>query len=111
MITIHLYYTGNDGSALLFIQEMEESGIALRIRNQEGNLGYDYYQSIENPETVLLVDKWKDQAALDTHHASLMMQEILQLRNKYQLTVRAERYLIDSEGMSEHDLKFLNAHE
>ena len=43
MITIHLYYTGKNGSARRFAEEMTGSGIAADIRAEEGNLRYEYY--------------------------------------------------------------------
>ena len=48
---------------------------------------------MEDPETVLLIDQWRDQAALDFHHKSPMMQEIARLRTKYGLRLRVERYM------------------
>ncbi|HEM6136669.1 TPA: antibiotic biosynthesis monooxygenase [Streptococcus suis] len=107
MITIHLYYTGKNGSALAFAQEMETSGIADRIRKQAGNTRYQYFAPLDDPHSILLVDSWTDQAALDIHHASPMMQEILDLRSKYQLTVTAERYRSDETGIPERDKDFL----
>ena len=105
-ITMQLYYTGKNGSASLFVKEMEESGIADKTRQQAGNLAYNYYQSLSDPETILLVDTWQDQEALDVHHASTMMQDILDLREKYGLTVRAERYRSDQENIPERDQKY-----
>ncbi|HFI0306563.1 TPA: putative quinol monooxygenase [Streptococcus suis] len=107
MITMHLYYTGKNGSALAFTQEMETSGIADRIRSQAGNTRYQYFAPLDDPHSILLVDSWTDQAALDIHHASPMMQEILDLRSKYQLTVTAERYKSDEAGIPEQDKDFL----
>lgn len=107
MITMQLYYTGQNGNALKFAQEMEKDGIADKIRAAERNLAYRYYQSLTDPETILLVDSWKDQAALDDHHASPMMQDILDLRQKYQLNVQAERYISDAAGIPEHDRDYL----
>lgn len=103
-ITIHLYYTGKGGNAKKFVEEMAET--AARIKKEEGNLGYEYYFSVSDPETVLLVDRWRDQKALDAHHASPMMGEILALRKKYDLTVRAERFISD-DGFTENDKKYL----
>lgn len=37
MITMQLYYTGQNGNALKFAQEMEKDGIADKIRAAEGN--------------------------------------------------------------------------
>ena len=92
VITINLYYTGKNGSAREFCDEMESSGIADEIRAAEGNLRYRYFQSISDPETVLLIDSWKDQAALDAHHASPMMARISALREKYDLHMAVERF-------------------
>ena len=64
---------------------MESSGIAAAIRAEEGNSRYQYFQPIDDPETVLLIDSWIDQEAIDTHHASPMMKQLAELRDKYDL--------------------------
>ncbi len=108
-ITVHLYYTGVDGSARKFAEEIVSSGTADAIRAEQGNLQYDYFLSLADPETVLLVDSWKDQAAIDAHHQSPMMEEVLRLREKYGLSVRAERFRPDSDGFTSNDKKYLDA--
>jgi quinol monooxygenase YgiN len=62
---------------------------------------------MEDPETVLLIDSWKDQQALDVHHASPMMAQIAALRDKYGLHMRAERYVTDEAGMPARDEAFI----
>lgn len=104
-ITVNLRYTGKDGSALAFAKEMTESGTAAKIRAEDGNLRYEYYQSLDDPETVLLIDSWKDQAAIDAHHASPMMQTIAALREKYDLHMTVERYV--SAEPQESDDRFI----
>ncbi len=96
-ITVNLYYTGKNGSARAFAGEMEKSGIADRIRAEKGNLRYEYFLPFNDSETVLLIDSWESQEALDLHHASPMMAELAALREKYDLHMRAERY-ISAEG-------------
>ena len=91
-ITVNLYYTGKNGSAKAFAGEMEESGIAGRIRAEKGNLRYDYFVPVNDEETVLLIDSWESQEALDLHHSSPMMKELAALREKYDLHMKAERY-------------------
>ncbi|MBR2812510.1 MAG: antibiotic biosynthesis monooxygenase [Solobacterium sp.] len=106
-IAMNLYYTGKDGSARRFVEEMESSGTAAKIRAEAGNLRYDYFFSAADPETVLLVDVWENQEAIDIHHASPMMGVLATLREKYDLHMQAERYLSDEAGISEHDAAFL----
>lgn len=86
--TVNIYYTGKNGSAKEFAREMTESGLVSKIRAEEGNERYEYY----DPETVLLIDRWCDRQALDAHHKSEMMEEIAALRKKYALRMRVERY-------------------
>ena len=106
-ITVNLYYTGTNGSALAFAREMEEKGIADAIRKEPGNLKYIYFQSLSDPETILLIDSWENQEAIDKHHASPMMKQLAELRDKYDLHMRAERYKDDEEGMPDYDKSFL----
>ena len=91
-ITVNLRYTGKNGNALKFVEEMTSSGTAALIRAEKGNLRYEYYQSLDDPETVLLIDSWEDQEAIDVHHASPMMNTIAGLREKYDLHMSVERY-------------------
>ena len=107
MITLHLYYTGENGAARAFAEEMKRRGVVDAIRAEEGNLRYAYYFPMEDPETVLLIDQWRDQAAIDAHHASPMMDEIAALREQYDLHMTVERFVMDDDELPEQDLKFI----
>ena len=106
MITVNLYYTGSNGSARAFAEEMTDSGIAAAIRAEEGNLRYEYFFPMDDPETVLLIDQWRDQDAIDAHHASPMMGQIAALREKYDLHMKAERFE-SAEALPDKDLKYI----
>ena len=99
-ITVNLYYTGENGNARKFAEEMEDSGVADRIRAED-------FIPLKDPETVLLIDSWRDQESLDIHHASPMMAEIAKLRDKYDLHMRVERYVSDAEGVPQKDQDFI----
>ncbi len=99
-ITVNIYYTGSDGSARKFAEEMISTGTVNKIRSKEGNLRYEYFFPMEDQETVLLIDSWKDQQAIDEHHASEMMGVIASLRDKYDLHMRVERYVTDEADAS-----------
>ena len=109
MITVNIYYSGEKGNARKFAEEMTSSGVADRIRAETGNLRYEYFFPMDDPETVLRIDSWADQAALDVHHASPMMGEIAALREKYGLHMKVERYISDEAGIPEQDQGFIRA--
>ena len=82
-ITINIYYKGENGNAKKF---------ADRVRAEEGNERYEYFFPMDDEETVLLIDRWKNEEALDIHHKSEMMKEIADLRNKYHLSMKVEKF-------------------
>lgn len=91
-LIVNIYYTGKNGSARKFAEEMVSSGIVDRVRAEEGNERYEYFFPMDDSETVMLVDRWKNQEALDIHHKSEMMKEIAELRNKYNLSMKVEKF-------------------
>ena len=107
MITVNLYYTGTNGRARAFAEEMVQTGVVTAIRAEDGNLRYEYFFPMDDPETVLLIDQWRDQEAIDVHHASPMMGQIAALREKYDLHMKVERFVSDDAGLPEKDLKFI----
>lgn len=107
MITVNIYYTGENGNAKKFAEEMTKTGIVEQIRAEEGNIRYDYFIPLQDTETILLIDSWKSQEAIDIHHASPMMEKITELREKYNLRMKVERYIVDNNGIPTHDSKFI----
>lgn len=106
-ITVNIYYSGINGNARKFAEEMVASGVVRDIRAENGNLRYEYFYSMEDEETVLLIDSWNDQHAIDAHHASPMMAKIMELREKYDLHMKVERYVSDETGVPETDKAFI----
>ena len=105
-ITVNIRYKGKCGAAKKFAEEMISRGTVADIRNEAGNLKYEYFQSLDDPETMLLIDSWEDQKAIDIHHGSPMMKTIIELRKKYDLHMTVERYKSD-DTMPESDKSFI----
>ena len=91
-ITVQIRYTGKNGSARKFAEEMMASGVVEAVRAEEGNERYEYFFPMEDAETVLLIDRWTSQEAIGLHHKSEMMKQIAELREKYGLRMKVERY-------------------
>ena len=106
-ITVNIYYSGVNGNAKKFAEEMVSSGVVSDIRAEDGNVRYEYFFPMDDKETVLLIDSWKDQNSLDVHHASPMMAKITELREKYGLHMRVERYVSDENGIPVADRAFI----
>ncbi len=91
-LTINIYYTGKNGNAKKFAEEMQSSGIVDKIKSKTSNLKYEYFYPVNDKETVLLIDKWASQSDLDAHHKSDLMKQIAALREKYKLKMRVEKF-------------------
>ena len=100
-ITVNILYTGKNGSARKFAEEMENTGTADAIRAEAGNIRYEYYFPMNDSETVLLIDAWESQAAIDAHHASPMMGTIAALRETYDLHMTVERFVSAAENAAD----------
>lgn len=96
--TINIYYKGENGSAKKFANEMISSGIVEEIRSKKGNLRYEYFEPLDDKETILLIDSWENQDALDKHHKSDTMNKIMELRNRYDLHMKVEKYILDDSN-------------
>lgn len=106
-IIVNIFYSGVNGNAKKFAEEMVSSGVVSDIRAEKGNLRYEYFFPMEDKETVLLIDSWKDQYSIDVHHASPMMAKIIELRDKYDLHMKVERYVSDENGVPATDMAFI----
>ncbi len=91
--TVNIYYSGKNGEARRFAEEMEGSGLANEVRAEDGNERYEYFFPMSDSETVLLIDRWRDEEALDLHHKSDLMKRIAALREKHSLHMRVERFV------------------
>lgn len=105
-ITVNIRYKGEGDNARRFAEEMITSGTVEKIRNEEGNIRYEYYIPLDDPQTVLLIDSWENQQAIDVHHHTEMMKTITDLRNKYDLHMSVERFISD-EGIPSSDEKYI----
>jgi quinol monooxygenase YgiN len=106
-IIINIYYTGENGNAKKFAEKMISTGVVDDIRAESGNIRYDYFFPINDDETVLLIDSWENQESIDIHHKSPMMEKIMKLREKYNLSMKVERYISDEQGIPSADKKYI----
>lgn len=104
-LTVNIYYSGTNGSARKFAEEMMSSGTVDAIRKEKGNLKYEYFYPVEDTETVLLIDSWENQEAIDAHHGTEMMKKIFELREKYDLHMKVERFI--SDDVPQNDKQYI----
>jgi len=60
-------YKTKPGLRSAFHQTILNEGLQEVSRQEPGNLAYDYFLSVDHPDELLLVEKWKDQASIERH--------------------------------------------
>lgn len=67
MLILNVTYTMKPGMRDTFLNEVQAQGIQAAVRREEGCLQYDYYLPVEDSNTLLLVERWRDRAAQQAH--------------------------------------------
>ena len=89
-ILLHVLYRGE--KAADFAAEMERSGLRAAVLAEEDCMQYDYYLSLAEENCVLLVEHWRDRAALDKHASGEPMARLKALKAEYGLETGIERF-------------------
>lgn len=69
MVIVIVKYRAPEGVREKFVKQLFDEGLPQACRAEEGNIAYDYYYSVEDPNEVLLLEAWKDAHALADHGA------------------------------------------
>ena len=91
-IILHVYYRCKSGAAEEFVRTIRDSGVQAMIRAEDGCLQYDYHLSLEKEDTVVLLEKWRDSAALAAHMAQPHMETLKEFKSRFVLDTKLERY-------------------
>ncbi|MBQ5799327.1 MAG: antibiotic biosynthesis monooxygenase [Oscillospiraceae bacterium] len=76
-------YKCKSGMAEEFVRAIKDAGLQAAVRAEDGCMQYDYYISCEAEDTVLLVEHWRDQAAVKRHAETPTMEKIKALKAQY----------------------------
>ena len=108
-ITVNFVLQRHSGARAHLPRRWSRRARPIASAQRKATLATGTFQPLDDPETIMLIDSWRDQAALDAHHASPMMATIAELREKYDLHMRVERFVTDAAGVPSQDAAFIRA--
>ena len=85
-------YKCKAGMAEEFVRALKDSGLQEAVRAEDGCMQYDYHISCEAEDTVLLVEHWRDAAAVKCHAETPTMAKIKALKLQYVEDTQIARY-------------------
>ena len=91
-IVLHVTYTCHPDQGEQFVKALRDSGLQAAVRGEYGCLQYDYHISCEERDTVVLIEGWRDAAALSAHQKQPHMKEIFKLKDQYVAHTSVAKY-------------------
>ncbi len=66
-----------------FYNAICQEGLGQACRDEDGNMRYEYARSAENPDRLILLEKWRDDEALGRHKEMAHFKRIGELKELY----------------------------
>jgi len=76
-------YFAKPGCSHSFVEELEASGVATAVREEDGCICYDYYYSAKDPDVVFLFEEWESMQHQQIHITQPHIATLKQIKEKY----------------------------
>ena len=92
MLVFNVIFKCRPGMRETFLEKVKAAGIDAASRAEAGNLAYDYYLSLANPDDLLLIEKYTDNDAVMSHVRQPHTAKLVELQKDCVLDVAMERF-------------------
>ena len=92
MIVLNVTYRCKPGAREAFLEAILREGIDEASRAEAGNLKYEYYLPFGGGDELLLVEKWRDEAALKAHAETPHYARLKELKPRFVIETIVERF-------------------
>ena len=92
MIVLNVTYKCRPGMREAFLEAIRAEGIDEASRAEAGNLKYDYYLPFDGGDELLLIEKWRDEAALSAHTETPHYARLKELKPRFVTETVVERF-------------------
>ena len=92
MIVLNVTYHCKPDRREAFLERILAEGIDEASRAEAGNLKYDYYLPFDDNGDLLLVEHWRDAAALQSHAETPHYAKLKDLKPLYVTDTQIERF-------------------
>ena len=75
-----------------FLEMIMTEGIDAASRAEAGNLQYDYFTSVDRSDELLLIEKYRDEAAVAEHVRQAHVARLVELKTEYVADMVIEKY-------------------
>ena len=92
MIVLNVIYRCKPGMRDAFLDAVRAEGIDSACRAEDGNIRYDYFIPACESDELLLLEKWRDPEALETHGKQAHYLRLGELKKKFVTETMIEKF-------------------
>lgn len=92
MLGINVIYTMKPGKREEFLSEIAACGAQEAIRKENGCIQYDYFLSADDPDKLLLLEKWTSREAQAVHMTQPHMEKVAEIKERCAIDAKLELY-------------------
>ena len=82
MLGVNVVYTMKPGMRAQFLEEVAACGAQEAVRRESGCLQYDYFLSVDDPDKLLLVERWTERTAQEVHMTQPHMVPLKEIKER-----------------------------
>ena len=79
---LNVTYTMKPGLRAEFLREVSEHGIQKAVLAEEGCLQYQYFEAVDEPDKLLLVERWTERKAQEDHMTQPHMVPLKEIKER-----------------------------
>ena len=91
MLYVNVTYDCKPGMREAFYQAIRENGIDTKCLQENGNVRYEYFFSVEMPDRMFLVEAWESPEASAAHRETAHYKLLQELKKEYVAEVAVVR--------------------
>ena len=92
MLTWNVTYHCKPGQRDAFYKALCDLGVRANSLTEAGNVKYDYFLDVQDPDVLLLIETWESQEALTAHSSTETFAKLQALKGTYCQDVKLDRF-------------------
>jgi quinol monooxygenase YgiN len=97
MIGLNVMYRLKKGARDDFLKTVSRAGIVESCRKEPGNAGYGYFLPVDNPDEVLIVEKWADEQSFKAHLEGSAAKALGPIKEQFLLEMIPQKFNLPEE--------------
>lgn len=95
MILIIARYTLAEGKKADYLKNIAQEQIIEKCRKENGNIAYEFLSSNENPNEIIVLEKWENEKVLDIHSKASHFKKMMEIKESFGASPsQVEKYII-----------------